>query len=83
MVLLVITGVTHASKASQVQQGMILPHMFDSLLMGFPGGSDGKVSVYNAGDLGSIPGLGRYPGAGNGNPLKDYCLENPMDRGAR
>ena len=48
----------------------------------FPGGSDGKVSVYNAGDLGSIPCLGRYPGEGNGNPLQDYCLENPMERGA-
>ena len=48
----------------------------------FPGGSDGKASVYNAGDLGSIPGLGRSPGEGNGNPLQDYCLENPIDRGA-
>ena len=48
----------------------------------FPGGSDGKASVYNAGDLGSNPGLGRFPGEGNGNPLQDYCLENPMDRGA-
>ena len=47
-----------------------------------PGGSDGKVSVYNVGDPGSIPGLGRYPGEGNGNPLQYYCLENPMDRGA-
>ena len=48
----------------------------------FPGGSDGKASVYNVGDLGSIPGLGRSPGEGNGNPLQYYCLENPMDRGA-
>ena len=48
----------------------------------FPGGSDGKVSVYSAGDLGSIPGLGRFPGEGNGNPLQYSCLENPMDRGA-
>ena len=48
----------------------------------FPGGSDGKESVYNAGDPGSIPGLGRSPGEGNGNPLQYYCLENPMDRGA-
>ena len=46
------------------------------------GGSDGKVSVYNAGDLGSIPGSGRFPGEGNGNPLQYYCLENPMDKGA-
>ena len=48
----------------------------------FPGGSDGKASVYNAGDLGSIPGSGRSAGEGNGNPLQYYCLENPMDRGA-
>ena len=48
----------------------------------FPGGSDGKACVYNARDLGSIPGLGRSPGEGNGNPLQDYSLENPMDRGA-
>ena len=48
----------------------------------FAGGSDGKASVYKAGDLGSIPGLGRSPGEGNGNPLQYYCLENPMDRGA-
>ena len=40
----------------------------------FPGGSDGKASVYNVGDPGSIPGLGRSPGEGNGNPLLDYCL---------
>ena len=46
------------------------------------GGSDGKASVCNVGDPGSIPGLGRSPGEGNGNPLQDYCLENPMDRGA-
>ena len=48
----------------------------------FPGGSDGKASVYNAGDPGSSPGLGRLPGEGNGNPLQYNCLENPMDRGA-
>ena len=49
---------------------------------GFPGGSDGKASAYNAGDPGSIPGLGRSPGEGNGNPLQYSCLENSMDRGA-
>ena len=48
----------------------------------FPGSSDGKASVYNAGDLGLIPGLGRFPGEGNGNPLQYSCLENPMDGGA-
>ena len=46
------------------------------------GGSDGKVSVYNAGDPGLIPGSGRSAGEGNGNPLQYSCLENPMDRGA-
>ena len=48
---------------------------------GFPGGSDGKDSACNAGDPGSIPGLGRSPGEGNGNPLQFFCLENSMDRG--
>ena len=47
-----------------------------------PGGSDGKVSVYNIGDPGLIPGLGISPGEGNGNPLQYYCLENPVNRGA-
>ena len=46
------------------------------------GGSGGKASVYNAGDLGLIPGLERSPGEGNGNPLQYSCLEYPMDRGA-
>ena len=46
------------------------------------GGSDGKASAYNAGDPGSIPGLGRSPGEGSGTPLQYSCLENPMDRGA-
>ena len=48
----------------------------------FPGGSDGKASAYNAGDLGSIPGLERSAGEENGNPLQYSCLENPRDRGA-
>ena len=48
----------------------------------FPGGSDGKASIYNAGDLGSNPGSGRSPGEGNGNPQQYSCLENPTDRGA-
>ena len=45
-------------------------------------GSDGKTSVYNTRDLGLIPGLGRFPGEGNSNPLQYSCLDNPMDRGA-
>ena len=48
----------------------------------FPGGSNGKESAYSAGDLGSIPGLGRSPGEGKVNPLQYSCLEMSMDRGA-
>ena len=50
--------------------------------MGFPAGSDGKESACNAENPGSIPGLGRSPAEGNGNPLQYSCLENPMDGGA-
>ena len=57
------------------------------LYQGFPGGSDGKELACSAGDLGSIPGLGRSPGGGDGNPLQSSCLllsmgTTPMDRGA-
>ena len=55
--------------------------MVDKVL-GFPYSSVGKESACNAGDLGSIPRLGRSPGEGNGNPLQYSCLENPTDRGA-
>ena len=48
----------------------------------FPGGSDGKASACNVGDPGLIPGSGRSPGEGNGNPLQHSCLENPMGGGA-
>ena len=48
-------------------------------IWGFPGGSEVKASACNAGDLGFIPGLGRSPGEGNGNPVYYSCLENPMD----
>ena len=51
-------------------------------LRAFPGGSEGKESACNAGDPGSISGLGRSPGEGNGNQLQYSCLENSMDRGA-
>ena len=47
------------------------------IFLGFPGGSDGKESTRNMGDMGSIPGLGRCPGEGKGNPLQYSCLENP------
>ena len=52
---------------------------FLSIFMGFPGGSVDKESACHVGDLGSIPGSGRSPGEGNGNPLQYSCLENPMD----
>ena len=56
--------------------------VFPTTSQGFPGGSDGKVSACGAGDLGLMPGSGRSPGEGNGNPLQDSYLENSMDRGA-
>ena len=49
--------------------------------LGFSSGSNGKESACNVGDPGLIPGSGRSPGEGNGNPLQYSCLENPMDRG--
>ena len=52
------------------------------LILGFPGGSEVNASACNVGDLGLIPGLGRSPGEGNGNPLQYSCLENSMDGGA-
>ena len=52
------------------------------MVLGFPGGSDGKESVRNVGDPGLIPELGRSLGEWNGYPLQYSCLENPMDRGA-
>ena len=60
----------------------MLPLIQTDITSDFPGGSDSKASVYNMRDLGSIPGLGRFPGEGNGNPLQYSCLENPMDGGA-
>ena len=52
------------------------------IFRGFSVGTEVKASACNVGDLGSVPGLGRSPGEGNGNPLQYSCLENPMDRGA-
>ena len=54
----------------------------DELSLNKLGGSDGKVSAHNVGDLGLIPGSGRSSGEGNGNSLQYSCLENSMDRGA-
>ena len=58
-----------------------LSHLVEEYL-GFPGGSDGKESACNVGHPDSIPGSGRSPGGGHGNPLQYSCLENSMDRGA-
>ena len=65
-------------------QGTRVPSLvreLDPLDLDFPGGSDGKAFAYNAGNLGSVPGLGRSPGEGNGNPLQFSGLENLMDGG--
>ena len=51
---------------------------YTKITLSFPGGSDGKESACNARDLGVIPGLGRSPGEGHGNPLQYFCLENPL-----
>ena len=67
-------------KASMQKMGFFFLFLLSPLV--FPGGSDSKESACNAGDLGSIPGSGRSPGEGNGNPLQYSCLENPMGRGA-
>ena len=75
---------TDQEEGGLVSQGTIFQMLKPSLLLyyDFPGGADGKASAYTAGDPGSIPGSGRSPGEGNGNPLQYSCLGNPMDRGA-
>ena len=70
----------HAACRILVPQPRIEPR--PSAVRGFPGGSNGKESAFNAGDLSSIPGSGRFPGEGKGCPLQYSCLENSMDRGA-
>ena len=71
------------SSASVIIHYLFPPECFCFVLfLGFPGGSEVKASACNAGDLGSIPGLGSSPGKGNGNPLQYSCLENPLERGA-
>ena len=77
------TGKTSLDQKTSVGKVMsLLFNMLSRLVHSFPGGSEGKASACNAGDPGSIPGLGRSPGEGKGNPLQYSCLENPMDRGA-
>ena len=71
--------------AVQQSESVIHIHILFTLFGGsggFPGGSDGKESACNVEDPGSIPGTGRFPGEGNGNPLQYSCLENPKDTAA-
>ena len=80
-----INTLTQVSKTEPVRSDSPFHRLVCRLLSmtrDFPGGSDGKASAYNLGDLGLIPGFGRSSGEGNGNPLRYSCLENPMDRGA-
>ena len=87
--LIIITGALLAFLVTEIaifffdrKKNKEVPELWLSTSLDFPGDSDGKVSVYNEGDPGSIPGSGGSPGEGNGTPLQYYCLENPMDRGA-
>ena len=78
-----VTGVLQFLSFRPVTCFLLLPllNWGSVMFLGFPGISDGKESAWNAGDLGSIPGLGRSPGEGNGNPLQYSCLVNSMNRG--
>jgi len=60
----------------------VLVTLYSKEVLGFPGGSNTKESACNVGDPGSVPGLGKSPGEGNGYPLQYSCLENSTDRGA-
>ena len=76
-------GVAVEEKASVVGRLVILTEQIsEDCIEGLPCSSDGKEFACNAGDLSSIPRLGRSPGVGNGNPLQYSYLQNPMDRGA-
>ena len=83
-----LTGLGEAVQQFPTGRQLVCTHcprpasvILSSYTADFPGGSDGKASAYNAGGLGSVPGLGRSPGEGNGDPLQYSCLENPMDGG--
>ena len=76
------SSIQNQIKASFKSEGKIKKILNKQKLRKFSSSSDGKVSTCNAGDQGSIPGSGRSPGEGNGNPFQCSCLENPMDRGA-
>ena len=75
-------GVLNLPKRGKTSLVLLMSSLWVTHPDNFPGASDGKASAYNVGDPGSIPGLGRSPGEGTGNPLQYSCLENPMDRGA-
>ena len=66
---------------NELLQDSVVRHLF-KVIWGFSGGSVVKNPPANAGEAGSIPGLGKFPGGGHGNPLQYSCLQNPMDRGA-
>ena len=70
------------AKNIYLQEKHMYRNIYSSFIYNLPGGSDGKESTCNLGDLGSVPVLGRSPGEGNGNPLQYFCLDNSMDRGA-
>ena len=74
-------SLSHWTTRKSLQRPLPPPFKIIYLFWGFPGRSEVKASASNAGDPGSIPGSGRPPGEGNGNPLQYSCLENPMDRG--
>ena len=69
-------------KCLKISVVVFLVRLVNDKSRGFPGGSVVKESACQAGDADSIPGSGRSPGEGNGKPLQESCLENPMDRGA-
>ena len=77
-----LAGRFFTTEPSGKSQRMLFLSLWNHGISSFPGGSEGKASAYNVGDLSSIPGLGRSPGEGNGNPFQYSCLENPMDREA-
>ena len=83
-VTLIFSSFPHLCMKVPIQPPCLGPRLKGTLWLraGFPGGSDGKESACSAGDLDSIPGLGRSPREGNANPLQYSCLENSTDRGA-
>ena len=78
-----IPQINHKVKYICTYMYFLIVYMHTYIQLGFPGGSNGKESACNAGDLALIPGSGRSPGEGNGNTLQYSCLGNPMDREAQ